>query len=190
MEEFCMSATNMRCCMVGPPHRCVQTLAPAASARVWRVRVWVWVLLWVAGGQQERSGPRRTWSWWWVVKKQARSVSVLCRETGISCDGLFDLCLSWDVAEVVARCKILGACCRCCCCCGEWRLCGNCRKRVIFPAAFRWAALFERATGLVCDLANVGAEGIGANAYLLYVEAEVEACCLICAGDPIIGVGS
>jgi len=55
MEEFCMSATNMRCCMVGPPNRCVQTLAPAASARVW-------VLLWVAGGQQERSGPRRTWS--------------------------------------------------------------------------------------------------------------------------------
>ena len=38
-----------------------------------------------------------------------RSVSVLCHDLGISCDGLFDLGLSWDVAEVVTHYKLWGA---------------------------------------------------------------------------------
>lgn len=37
------------------------------------------------------------------------SVSVLCRVSGISCEGLFALGLDWDVPEVIARCKLWGA---------------------------------------------------------------------------------
>jgi len=32
----------------------------------------------------------------------------LCRDSGISCDGLFDLGLSWGVTEVIAHCKLCG----------------------------------------------------------------------------------
>ena len=39
---------------------------------------------------------------------KVRSVSVLCRGSGISCGGLFDLGPSWDFAEVIARCKLWG----------------------------------------------------------------------------------
>ena len=40
---------------------------------------------------------------------KVRSVSVLCRGSGISWEGLFDFGLDWDVAEVIERCTVWGA---------------------------------------------------------------------------------